>query len=99
MKQETGEPKATSGIMLFDSNYKKIADLVTLENGFWGNMKDEEHKVFVKLSNIEIIDIDNDEIMELVINTPTYEGTKISVIKYNKGKIEGETNLKASVLP
>ena len=85
--------------MLFDSNYKKIADLVTLENGFWGNIKEEDRKIFLSLDDVDYIDIDNDEIMEIIIKVPTYEGTQISVVKYNEGKIEGETDVKASVVP
>ena len=37
--------------------------------------------------------------MEIIIEVPTYDGTKISVLKYSNNKVEGETNLKASVLP
>ena len=58
-----GEPKASSGIMLFDNNYKKINDLVTLENGFWANIKEEDYKMFLSLEKTEYIDIDNDGIM------------------------------------
>ena len=94
-----GEPQASSGIMLFDYNYKKIADLVTLENGFWANIKEEDRKIFLALDNVEYIDIDNDGNMEIIIEVPTYDGTKISILKYSNNKVEGETNLKASVLP
>ena len=85
--------------MLFDYNYKKIADLVTLENGFWANIKEEARKIFLHLDNVEYIDIDNDGNMEIIIEVPTYDGTKISILKYSNNKVEGETNLKASVLP
>lgn len=94
-----GEPQASSGIMLFDSNYKKIADLVSLEDGFWAGIKEEDRKIFLSLDKTEYIDIDNDNIMEIVIEVPTYEGICISILKYNNGKIDGEVNLKASVLP
>lgn len=97
-----GEPEASSEIMLFDSNYKKIANLVTLENGFWGNIKEEDKKVFLSLDKVEYFDIDNDGIMEILIDIPTYEqegGADLSILKYNKGKLEGDTNIKASVQP
>ena len=94
-----GEPQASSGIMLFDNNYKKIADLVTLENGFWGNIKEEDYKIFLSLEETEYIDIDNDGIMEIIIEIPTYEGTKISILRYSNNKVEGEINLQASVMP
>lgn len=96
---DDAEPKASSGIMLFDSNYEKIDDLVLLENGFWANIKRKENKVFLSLENIEYIDIDNDKIMEMIIKLPTYEGTKLSIVKYNNGKIEGKTKFMASVIP
>ena len=94
-----GEPQASSGIMLFDYNYKKIDDLVTLENGFWGNIKEENYKIFLSLEMVEYIDIDNDGIMEIIIDVPVYEGTQISILKYSNNKVEGEANLQASVLP
>ena len=94
-----GEMEASSGIMLFDNNYKKVSDLVTLENGFWGNKKAENNKVFLTLKDVEYIDIDEDNCMEIIIKVPTYEGTKISVLKYKNGVLSGEKNIKASVLP
>ena len=77
--------------------YKKIADLVTLENGFWANIKEENQKVFLSLDNVEYIDIDNDGIMEIIIQVPTYEIMEISIVKYSNNKIEGKTNVKASL--
>ena len=94
-----GEPQASSGIMLFDFNYKKIADLVFLENGFWGNIKEENYKKFLSLDEVEYIDIDNDGNMEIIIEVPTYDGIQISILKYSNNKVEGEINLQASVLP
>lgn len=94
-----GEPAASSGIMLLDNNYKKIANLVELKNGFWANIKEEDKKVFLSLDDVEYIDIDNDNIMEIIIKIPTYEGTKLSILKYKNNKIDGETNFQASVMP
>ena len=34
-----------------------------------------------------------------IIEVPTYDGTKIRVLKYSNNKVEGEINLQASVLP
>lgn len=99
-----GEPVAASEIMLLDSNYKEIADLVNLEDGFaeQGQGKHEESKVFLSLDMVDYIDIDNDGIMEIIIDIPKYEGdglSDLSIIKYNKGNLEGETNIKANVRP
>ena len=94
-----GEPQASSGIMLLDSNYKKIADLVSLENGFWAGFKEEDRKIFISIDDVDYIDIDNDGVMEIIIKVPEYDATTISIIKYLNGKIEGETDIKASVMP
>ena len=94
-----GESIASSGIMLFDNNYKKIADLVELKNGFWANIKEEDKKIFLSLDDVDYIDIDKDNIMEIIIKIPTYEGTKLSILKYENNKIDGEINFQASVIP
>ena len=98
-KESEAEPEVFSGLMLFDENYEKIVDLVTLNNGFWGNIHDDERKIFITLDDIEYIDIDNDGIMEMIINVPTYDGTKISIVKYQNGEIEGDVDVQASVSP
>ena len=94
-----GEPQASSGIMLFDNNYKKIADLANLQNGFWSNIKEESNKVFLSLKDVEYADIDNDGVMEILIKIPAYEGSKLSILKYNRGDINGNINLKVNVNP
>ena len=84
--------------MLFDANYNKVADLVTLENGFWANIKEESNKILLSLDeDIDYFDIDNDGIMEVLISVPWYDGDNLSIVKYNKGKIEGDINYQASV--
>lgn len=106
-----GDPQESSGMMLFDSNYKKVADLVELKNGFVGNSLEEfkngnmeaieleDVRSYIDLDSTEYIDIDNDSIMEIIISIPVYEGEKISVLKYNKGTITGETGIEATVKP
>lgn len=94
-----GEPQATSGIILFDSNYKKIAELATLKSGFWGEIKEEQKKEFLSLDKVEYIDVDNDGIMEICMDLPMYEGTKLDIVKYNKGKLNGEKNYQVDLNP
>lgn len=94
-----GEPEASSTIMLLDSNFKKIADLVNLADGFTTEEKDENSKVFLSLNDVMYVDIDEDNIMEMIIRIPTYEEEEISVLKYNNGKIQGDINIEAKVLP
>ncbi len=86
-KQENGKTIYESAISLYDSEYSKIADLV--------KMKDDIQATPITLDNVEYFDIDNDGIMEIIIDIPTHEGTKISVLKYNKGVLEGEKNIVA----
>ena len=99
---ENNEPVAQSGIILFDSKYKKIADLVTLDDGFAASERLEQSKVFLSLDDVEYLDIDNDGIMEIITELPQYESegpSELSVVKYNKGNLEGKTDIKANVRP
>ena len=89
----------SSGIMLFDSNYNKIANLVDLDNGFWANIKTNAYKIFMSLDNVDYADIDNDGIMEIIIKIPAYEGFELGIYKYKNNKINGEIEHKASVQP
>lgn len=104
-----GKPQESSGAMLFDSNYKKVADLVTLEDGFWGNGLQsyeegmitadqlEQYRNYIDINEIEYIDIDNDGIMEIIIRVPVYEGIEIDVVKYENGTVKGETDYQATM--
>lgn len=104
-----GKPQESSGMALYDSNYKKVADLAELKNGFWGNSLNaynegqftednlEEYRKYLDLDKNEYIDIDNDGVMEIIINLPTYEGTAISIVKYDRGTFSGEKNVQAKV--
>lgn len=100
VKTTDNEPntlKASSSVSLYDNNYSKIASLVNLENGFWGGVKTEANKIFISKDNIYLVDIDNDNLMEILICLPTYEGTEVSILKYSNGEILGTTNIEASV--
>lgn len=93
------DEEAYSNIMILNSKWEKVTDLVTLPDGFWSGTKKEENKVFLSLDDVDYIDIDRDGIMEILIKVPMYEGTKVSVVKYNQGEIEGDIELQASVNP
>lgn len=93
----SGKAVASSAIALYDENYKKVEDLVVLDNGFWANL--EDNKIFLSLDKIEYIDIDKDGIMEILVDVPAYESSSVSVLKYKDGKLEGDVKFKASVLP
>ncbi len=88
-----------SKIVLLDSSGTKIGkDLAYIEKSKWESVTTEEYHL--SLSNLEIIDIDNDGIMEILIELPRYEGDPtISLLKYKNGELQGETDIECSLLP
>lgn len=87
-----------SKISLVDSKGNLIADLAYIEKSKWDATTNEEY--YLSISNIEIIDIDNDGIMEILIELPTSDGaaTKISLLKYKNGELQGTTNIECSLV-
>lgn len=88
------ELESISKVMLYDNNYKKIADIVELKDDFV-----DGEEVVLTFANIACVDLDNDNIMEIIIDVPIWEGKEVDIIKYNKGKIDGEINYQASIRP
>ena len=87
-----------SKITLVDSQGSKVADLAYIEKSKWESATTEEYHL--SISNIEIIDIDNDGTMEIVLELPTYEGAPdISLVKYKNGELQGQVNYECSLLP
>lgn len=87
-----------SVISLYNSKQEKICDLAK-EYGTWdmknGSQDDIENATgWLNIDKIsECVDIDNDGIMEIIVNLPSEEEYKISIVKYNQGVVEGETNI------
>lgn len=91
--KKTGFSKITA----IDSKGAKIADLASIEKSKW--KKDTNTEYYLSISNIEIIDVDNDGIMEIVLEIPHATGNPtISLLKYNNGKLQGKTNIECSLL-
>lgn len=87
-----------SKIMLVDATGVKVADLAYIEKNKWESITTEEY--YLSLSNIEIIDIDKDGVMEILIEIPIYEGAPdISLLKYKNGELQGDKNIECSLLP
>ena len=87
-----------SKIALFDSTGVKVADLAYIEKSKWESVTTEEY--YLTLSNVNIIDIDNDGTMEILVEIPVYEGEpSISLLKYKNGELRGKTNIECSLLP
>lgn len=87
-----------SKILLVDSKGSKVADLAYIEKSKWDTATNEEY--YLSISNIEVIDVDNDGIMEILIELPTSDGTtpKISLLKYKSGELQGTTNIECSLV-
>lgn len=95
-----GKPEASSDIMLFDSNYSKVAELVSIPDGFWDSIrKTDDNKRLLKLDDVTYADIDNDGIMEIIIETPVWEGRAVNVYKYKNGEIYGPTDYQINLQP
>lgn len=87
-----------SKITLMDSTGTKVEDLAYIEKSKWESVTTEEYHL--SLSNVEVIDVDNDGIMEILIELPRYEGDpSISILKYKNGELFGDTNIECSLLP
>ena len=86
-----------SKIVLVDSKGSKIADLASIEKSQW--KKDSTVGYYLSISNLDIIDVDNDGIMEILIEIPhATENSTVSLLKFNNGKLEGKTDIKCSLL-
>lgn len=86
-----------SKIVLIDSKGSKVADLASIEKSQW--KKDSVDGYYLSLSNIDIIDVDNDGIMEILVEIPQATGNStVSLLKYNNGVLQGETDIKCSLL-
>lgn len=88
-----------SEIILCNNNFDKIATLITLENSYWANKKEEEYYKPLTLNNIYCVDINEDGIMEILERIPTYEGITLNTIRVIDGDIEGNIDVKATMLP
>ena len=93
---DVDENEAYSEIILFDSNFEKVATLAQ-----WTNKGvDKFNKdVFLQLDDVIYVDIDNDGIMEILVDLPAYESSILSVLKYNNNKIQGDINIKVDMTP
>lgn len=86
-----------SEIVLIDSKGTKIADLASIEKSQW--KKDSTAGYYLSISNIDIIDVDNDGIMEILIEIPHATGNStVSLLKFRNGELLGKKDIKCSLL-
>ena len=87
-----------SKISLFDGTGKLVNDLAYIEKSKWNTTTNVEY--YLSLENVNIIDVDNDGIMEILIEIPSYEGEPtVSILKYKNNNLDGKTNIECSLLP
>ena len=87
-----------SKITLFNSQGNKINDLAYIEKSKWESVSREEYHL--SISNLEILDVDNDGVMEILVEIPSYEGeSRVSIVKYKNGDFTGKTDIECSLLP
>ena len=82
-----------SEIIILDYNLNKMATLVKRDKGHWVNYSGEESEINVlSLEDVELIDLDNDNVIEIVVNTMVWDCTSVLLYKYENGIIKGVTN-------
>ena len=87
-----------SKISLYDSTGIIVKDLAYMEKSKWESIKADGY--YLSISNVEILDVDNDGNMEILIEIPHYEGDpSISILKYKNGELNGKVNIECSLLP
>ncbi len=86
-----------SKIMVVDSKGAKVADLASIEKSQW--KKDTNAEYYLSISNVEVLDVDNDGIMEILVEIPQPTGDpKVSLLKYNNGVLQGKTDIACSLI-
>jgi len=88
--------KYVTTVDLLGEKYNLISNLVVFSDYEKENDGDEA----IYLTNVDIIDIDGDGILEIFIDLYGNENSgSVAIYKYNDGKVYGTTNYKASTMP
>jgi hypothetical protein len=90
----TGESK----IVLAESTGFIKATLATMDKTGWDSIATDGY--YLSYSNIEVLDIDNDGIMEILFELPTADTvpSQISLLKYKNGELSGKTDISCSLI-
>ena len=91
--KSTGESK----IILVESTGFIKATIAKMDKSGWDGITTDGY--YLSYSNVEILDIDNDGIMEIIFEVPTTNSTpsQISLVKYKNGDISGELDYTCSL--
>lgn len=92
--KNTGESK----IVLVESTGFIKATLATMDKSGWDSIAADGY--YLSYSNIEILDIDNDGIMEILFEVPTTDPvpTKVNLLKYKNGELVGKTDISCTLV-
>lgn len=90
----TGE----SRIILAESTGFVKATLAKMDKSGWNGISSDGY--YLSYSNIEILDVDNDGIMEILFEVPTTNSTpsQISLLKYKNGELIGTIDYNCSLV-
>ena len=90
----TGE----SRILLVESSGFVKSTIAKMDKSGWDGVSSDGY--YLSYSNIEILDIDNDGIMEIIFEIPTTNSSpsQISLLKYKNGELFGTTDYMCSLV-
>lgn len=93
-KKSTGESK----IVLVESTGFIKATIAKMDKSGWDGVSSDGY--YLSYSNIEILDVDNDGIMEILFEVPTTNSSpsQISLLKYKNGDLSGITDYTCSLI-
>ena len=91
--KSTGESK----IVLVESTGFVKSTIAKMDKSGWDGVSSDGY--YLSYSNVEILDVDNDGIMEIVFEVPTTNSvpSQISLLKYKNGEISGEADYVCSL--
>ena len=92
--KSTGESK----IVLVESTGLKKAILATMNKSGWDSITTDGY--YLSYSNIEVLDIDNDGILEILFELPTTDSipSQVNLLKYKNGDLAGKTDISCSLV-
>ena len=92
LKDKENNNIGKSKVIIVNEEGKKIADLVNIKNGHYFGYEGvilNEEPIYMEVSDLIYIDLDNDGKMEIITNLPSWEGINYKVFKYDNNKIIG----------
>lgn len=94
----TNKNSGESKIVLVESTGFVKATIAKMDKSGWDGISSDGY--YLSYSNVEILDVDNDGIMEILFEVPTANPTpsQISILKYKNGDLTGTTDYTCSLV-